>query len=282
MKDSQEKKWCVYKHINKVNGKVYIGQTCQKPENRWGNGSNYKPCTLFYRAIMKYGWDGFEHKVVEDNLTFEQANFLEEKLIKELKSNEPEYGYNLKSGGSNGIPNEEVKQKMKDNHADYSGENHPKYGTNCSEETKNKIREANKKYKGENHPFYGKHHSEEAKKKMSEAHKKIPVSQKALERSIEVNKGKHLTKDHKEAISKANSGANNKRSKPVICLETNEIFDSAGEASRKKNVSKDVLIRCCNKKVKTCGGLHWEYIENIKNQYDEIVNIPRPVLKEEF
>lgn len=282
MKDNQEKKWCVYKHTNKINGKVYIGQTCQKPENRWGNGLNYKPCTLFYRAIMKYGWDGFEHTVVEDNLTFEQANALEEKLIKELKSNEPEYGYNLKSGGSNGVPNEEAKRNMKDNHADYSGKNHPRYGTHCSEETKNKIRESNKKYKGENHPFYGRHHSEEAKKKMSESHKKIPVSQKAIERSIEVNKGRHLTEDHKKAISKANSGANNKQSKPVICLETNEIFASAGEASRKKNVSKDVLIRCCNKKVKTCRGFHWEYIENMKNQYDELINIPKPVLEEDF
>lgn len=32
---------------------------------------------------------------------------------------------------------------MRKNHKDYSGENHPQYGTHRSEETKNKLRELN-------------------------------------------------------------------------------------------------------------------------------------------
>ena len=36
------KLYCIYMHKNKVNNKVYIGQTCQSPERRWGkNGINY-------------------------------------------------------------------------------------------------------------------------------------------------------------------------------------------------------------------------------------------------
>ena len=30
-------------HKNKINGKIYIGQTCKSPEERWGtNGAKYK------------------------------------------------------------------------------------------------------------------------------------------------------------------------------------------------------------------------------------------------
>lgn len=199
-------------------------------------------------------------------MTLEEANNLEISLIKEFKANEPNFGYNLRDGGSNGKHNEETKLRMKENHADYSGENHPRYGTHCSEETKKKISEANKKYSGEKHPFYGRHHTEESKKKMSEAHKKIPISQKAIQRSIEVHKGTHLSQSQKDAISKANSGANNKRSKPVICLETEEIFANAGEASKMKNVSRDGIYRCCNGKIKTCGGYHWKYVSDIEKE----------------
>lgn len=49
----------IYLHRNKSNGKVYIGQTIQSIENRWKNGNGYKPCTYFYKAIQKYGWENF-------------------------------------------------------------------------------------------------------------------------------------------------------------------------------------------------------------------------------
>lgn len=55
------KLYIVYAHVNKLNGKTYIGQTCQSPERRWRNGDGYKHNLYFRRAIDKYGWDNFIH-----------------------------------------------------------------------------------------------------------------------------------------------------------------------------------------------------------------------------
>ena len=39
----------VYVHINKINKKIYIGQTCNDCQRRCGtNGRNYKHSTHFY------------------------------------------------------------------------------------------------------------------------------------------------------------------------------------------------------------------------------------------
>ena len=61
--------YCVYIHINKINGKMYIGQTCQKPEKRWNSGKGYKDDVYFSTAIQKYSWDNFEHEVIASILT---------------------------------------------------------------------------------------------------------------------------------------------------------------------------------------------------------------------
>ena len=51
--------------------------TGQNPEQRWQNGKHYKTCPYFYNAIEKYGWDNFEHIILQKNLSQEQANILE-------------------------------------------------------------------------------------------------------------------------------------------------------------------------------------------------------------
>ena len=64
--------WCIYKHTSKTTGKIYIGQT-NNIRDRW-KPSAYKTCPKFYTAIQTYGWEDFEHVVLEDNLTLEEAN----------------------------------------------------------------------------------------------------------------------------------------------------------------------------------------------------------------
>lgn len=64
-----EKLYIIYLHKNKINGKCYVGQTCQSPNTRWGkDGWHYHDQEYFYRAIQKYGWDNFEHIVLEQDI----------------------------------------------------------------------------------------------------------------------------------------------------------------------------------------------------------------------
>ena len=82
------KKWCVYMHTNKINNKKYIGITCNDASRRWGlQGQGYRRQKHFWNAIQKYGWDNFEHEIIENNLTEDQAKIMEVELIKQYNSN---------------------------------------------------------------------------------------------------------------------------------------------------------------------------------------------------
>ena len=205
-----ENNYCVYMHTNKINGKKYIGQTCKKPSKRWGlQGQRYNTCTHFNYAIKKYGWENFEHEILFDGLTSEEANEKEKELIELYKTTNDEFGYNIKYGGKNGsmpdivkqkisIANkgkhhsEETKRKLSEaNKGKFSGENHPLYGTHLTEEQKQRLREAN----------IGKKHSEETKKKMSDARKGEKCywygkkqSEQSKRKMSEARKGKYVGK----------------------------------------------------------------------------------------
>ena len=106
------KTYCIYMHKNKINHKVYIGQTCQyPPTKRWLHGEGYQHCSKFYNAIQKYGWDNFEHIILEENLTLQQANEKECLYIK--KYNSIDCGYNIRMGGSQGALSSKHKQKIR-------------------------------------------------------------------------------------------------------------------------------------------------------------------------
>lgn len=107
--------WIIYKHTNKNNGKSYIGQTRKKPKYRWNNGKGYtirNPESHFARAIKKYGWDSFEHTIIEDNIESQvKANERETYWIKYFDT--VKNGYNANYGGDAiGEVSSETKQKL--------------------------------------------------------------------------------------------------------------------------------------------------------------------------
>ena len=93
--------YTVYKHTA-PNGKVYIGITEQKPEDRWRNGKGYKGQPYWYRAILKYGWENIKHEIVCDHLKDWQAGKVEKSLIDYFDSTNRDKGYNISTGGECG------------------------------------------------------------------------------------------------------------------------------------------------------------------------------------
>ena len=100
----------IYMHKNKINGKVYIGQTYTSLRTRFGkNGIKYKGCPIFYNAIQKYGWDNFEHEILEENIpNAEISNEREKYYIELYNSTDRNFGYNIQIGG-----NEQTKLSIK-------------------------------------------------------------------------------------------------------------------------------------------------------------------------
>lgn len=104
---SEVKQMIIYKATNKINGKVYIGQTIQTLERRknqhersykYKNTKNY----VFCRALKKYGNENFEWEVIDTATSIEELNLKEEYWISYydcLVSSGK--GYNSKYGGNN-------------------------------------------------------------------------------------------------------------------------------------------------------------------------------------
>lgn len=143
--------YTLYVHVNKTNGKRYVGITSVNVSQRWRNGNGYRRQRRFFSAIKHYGWDGFDHIVLESGLTKEEAERREEETIREYKANNPLYGYNIENGGVIRKLTEEQKEHLRQMNI----------GRKFTPEARRKLREAHA----------GKKLSDETKQKMSEGRK---------------------------------------------------------------------------------------------------------------
>ena len=105
--------YCVYRHTS-PSGKVYIGITSVKPNERWRGGHGYTHAKQykFANAIKKYGWSNFNHEVLLEGRSREEACYAEKYLIRWYKIQNK--SYNILDGGDIG--------------GSLVGKDHPMYG----------------------------------------------------------------------------------------------------------------------------------------------------------
>ncbi len=262
MKD-QNKQCCVYMHVS-PSGKKYIGITSQDTKKRWQNGYGYlnknsdgtykQPAMA--RAVLKYpDWDNdWQHLILEDDLSEEEAKVAEQDAIKEYKTCDPRYGYNITAGGDGmheWVPSEETKKRI-------------------SESLKGKM-------SGENHPLYGKYHAEESKIKMTNSANKRWQNPAEKEKISILAKKRFESPIEREKISKtriargSSKGFKNPRARCIYCIELDRIFWGAKQAHDEFNVDQSAIAACCRQKYgfKSAGKhpeteepLRWLYVDD--------------------
>lgn len=169
--DITQKKSGIYKIINKINGKYYIGSS-KDIEHRWVDHirelrKNNHHNDYLQHAWNKYGESSFDFIILE-YVEKNQLLIIEQKYLTELKTQQNEC-YNL---------------------------NFDAYGGEISDYSKQKIRKSK----------LGKKLSDEVRKKLSDSHKGIRLSDKSKEKLRNFNKGKKLTEEHKRKIGVSNFG----------------------------------------------------------------------------
>lgn len=173
----------LYKITNKVNHKIYIGQT-NNPKRRWEQykyRSQYpkKYNQYIYYAMHKDGIDNFIMEMVAFSEIKLQVNVAEIYLIKYFNSRDKNIGYNINVGGEGGSE-----------------------GRFISEQTRQKLSKAGA----------DRTHTKETKMKIATSHTGIksgPLSEEHKQKLSKIKTGKKISDSARHNISKAKMGDKN-------------------------------------------------------------------------
>lgn len=203
-------KHIIYKIINKINGKFYIGKhsTNNLDDGYLGSG------ILIKKAIIKYGASNFLKEILfvydnEEDALNKERELVTEKIVKDINC------YNLTLGGrgsfyhcqSDEIIAKRAKsksgRKLTEEHKLKISKSIKKLKLKHSDEFKDKLR---KRMAGENNPMYGKEVPQETKDKISKAGMGRIPSNETRQKISESKRGKIVSEETRRKISESKKG----------------------------------------------------------------------------
>ncbi len=229
------RRFIIYKITNVINNKVYIGQTTQMFKERikrYVAGKIHN--THLNNSYIKYGQESFKIEIIEDCEDLHNLNEREIHWIEFYNATNPEFGYNIESGGNNKLLSDETKQELSNAHkgrkqsAEWVSKRIPLKGSEEAKKWGRPKTEEQKQYlsdisSGENGYWYGK------------------------PRDIEtINKIKETKSKQKDKIIDCNT---QKIGVGKYDKETNELIESylsMSQASQKLGICYKTIFNRCN------------------------------------
>lgn len=232
-----ERIYCVYVHINQKNQKAYVGITSIPVKERWQYGNGYRKQPKFYNAIKKYGWNNFDHIILEDNILGEKEALKKETFyIKQYDS--INNGYNVLEEGQKSSPYCFQGIRI------YCIETGTYYDSIAEAARKLGFPEAGdieKVIRKERNGCYGLHFI----------------------------KAEDVNKQNIRETLKKQTGRNRK----IFCIETQTIFESQQDAAIFCGKKPQSVMLNCQGKHSNCGGYHFKYLDEIEN-IEELYPMP--------
>lgn len=106
-----------------------------------------------------------------------------------------------------------------------------------------------------------------------------PCSEEKKKKISDAQRGRTLTKEHREKLSRAKKGRSHPspseetrqkisdahEKKRVYCTETDTVYPSIQQCARELGVYATYVCRCCKGTLKSTGGYHFRYYDNAIN-----------------
>lgn len=213
----------IYRAINKINGKSYLGQTTISLERRMSQHKREASKRLetkdtqtpFYNAINKYGWDAFEWEILMECDCQNQVDEREKYYINHYKENGGVYNVKPGGNGTNHIK-KNTRKHSPETIAKMTGQKRtPEQIQNIKDSCKNRKPISNETRVKMSESHKGKKLSNEHRQKLSISGKNRTLTPELKEKMAFGSRGKKRTDEHKKAISKAQKGK-------VVSVETRE------------------------------------------------------------